>query len=179
VPRDTIALLQTREEINDLLELDSKHIDLIIPRGSNQLVKTIQQSSKSIPVMGHAEGICHVYVHVDADEQVAMRVARDAKCDYPSACNAMETLLVHKDLVATGFLQKVIDMFQMEKVKVNLGPRARLATGLTNLDEVKNFSHEYSELEMSLEIVDDERAAIEHINKYGSGHTESIITKNS
>jgi delta-1-pyrroline-5-carboxylate synthetase len=74
VPRETIALLNTREEINDLLELDSKYIDLIIPRGSNQLVKTIQKNSKSIPVLGHAEGICHVFVDKDADPEIALRV---------------------------------------------------------------------------------------------------------
>ncbi len=179
VPRETISLMHTREEINDLLELDSKYIDLIIPRGSNQLVKTIQQNSKSIPVLGHAEGICHVYLHSDADAQTAMRVVRDAKCDYPSACNAMETLLVHKDLVSTSLLANIIEMFQMEKVKIHLGPRIRAATGLTDFPEVKNFSHEYSELEMALEMVDSEKEAIDHINKYGSGHTESIITKNS
>ncbi len=80
VPRETISLLHTREAINDLLDLDSKYIDLIIPRGSNQLVKTIQQNSKSIPVLGHAEGICHVYLHHDADPQTALKVVRDAKC---------------------------------------------------------------------------------------------------
>ena len=177
VPRDTIALLQTREEINDLLELDSKYIDLIIPRGSNQLVKTIQQNSKSIPVLGHAEGICHVYLHKDADAQVAMKVVRDAKCDYPSACNAMETMLVHKDLLKTSprLLHNIIEMFQMEKVKVNLGERAKAALGL-DLPLVKNFNHEYSDLELAIETVENEFAAIDHINKNGSGHTESIIT---
>jgi delta-1-pyrroline-5-carboxylate synthetase len=78
VPRETISLLNTREEINDLLELDSKYIDLIIPRGSNQLVKNIQKNSKSIPVLGHAEGICHVYLHSDADPEVALKVGKYA-----------------------------------------------------------------------------------------------------
>ena len=76
VPRDTISLLHTREAINDLLELDSKYIDLIIPRGSNQLVSTIQKNSKSIPVLGHAEGICHVYLHKDADPNLAVKVGK-------------------------------------------------------------------------------------------------------
>ena len=175
VPRETISLLNTREEINDLLELDSKYIDLIIPRGSNQLVKTIQQNSKSIPVLGHSEGICHVYVDKEADFETAMRVVRDAKCDYPSACNAMETLLVHKDLLHTQLFDSLVDMLKSENVKIysgqNLHKSLKFAPPLAN-----QLHHEYSDLALTIELVDDVQSAIDHINTYGSGHTESIVT---
>ena len=170
--------MNTREEINDLLELDSKYIDLIIPRGSNQLVKNIQKNSKSIPVLGHAEGICHVYVDKDADPEIALKVVRDAKCDYPSACNAMETLLIHRDLVNTKLFNSIIDMFKKENVKLYFGP-SLLNLAKADFPVVRNFNHEYSDLELSVEVVGNVDEAIDHINKYGSGHTESIITRNS
>ena len=178
VPRDAIALLNKREEINDVLSLDSKYIDLIIPRGSNQLVKHIQKNSKSIPVMGHAEGVCHVYVDKDADPETAVKVVRDAKCDYPSACNAMETLLIHKDLVNTKLFDSIIEVLENEHVKLYSGPRLNKTIKFAP-PLVKKLNIEYSDLELTIELVDNVDAAIEHINNYGSSHTEAIITKNS
>ncbi len=176
-PRETISLLNKREEISDLLELDSKYIDLIIPRGSNQLVKQIQKNSKSIPVMGHSEGICHVYVDKDADPETALKVVRDAKCDYPSACNAMETLLVHKDLLNSKLFDRLIEMLEKEHVRLYSGPllskTIKFAPPLA-----KRLNYEYSDLELTIELVDDLDGAIDHINKYGSNHTESIVTQN-
>ncbi|CAF0719134.1 unnamed protein product [Brachionus calyciflorus] len=176
VPRETISLLNTREEINDLLQLDSKYIDLIIPRGSNQLVQNIQKNSKSIPVLGHAEGICHVFVDKDCDPDTVLKVVRDAKCDYPSACNAMETLLIHKDLVNTQLFESIINLFKSERVKLYAGPS--LQKYVTDLPPAKKLNHEYSDLELTIEVADNLESAVDHINKFGSNHTESIITKN-
>ena len=99
-PKETVSLVETRDEIAELVKL-GKEIDLIIPRGGNSLVQSIQSQAKGIPVMGHADGICHVYVDKDADMEKAVEIVFDSKCDYPSACNAMETLLIHQDLVGT------------------------------------------------------------------------------
>ncbi|XP_008483053.2 probable delta-1-pyrroline-5-carboxylate synthase [Diaphorina citri] len=119
--QDAISLVSTREEISDLLSME-KHIDLIIPRGSSDLVRSIQQKSQHIPVLGHAEGICHVYVDKDADIRKAIKIARDSKCDYPAACNAMETLLIHEDHFQGSFFTDVCKMFRDEGVKVYAGP---------------------------------------------------------
>ena len=112
-----ISLVSTREEIGDLLSME-KHIDLIIPRGSSELVRSIQEQSKHIPVLGHAEGVCHVYVDRDADLSKAMRIIRDSKCDYPAACNAMETLLIHESLMSGTFFSDVCSMLQKEGVSI-------------------------------------------------------------
>ena len=112
---NAISLVSTREEIGDLLSME-KHIDLIIPRGSSELVRSIQIQSKHIPVLGHAEGICHVYVDKDADLEKAKKIIRDSKCDYPAACNAMETLLIHENLMNGSFFADVCNMLQKEGV---------------------------------------------------------------
>jgi len=150
-PKETICLLNSREEIDDLLELDSKYIDLIIPRGSNTLVKNIQKKSKSIPVLGHAEGICHVFVDKDADPDLAVKVVRDSKCDYPSACNALETLLVHKSLANTELFNKLIEMLKKEKVKINSGPQFHQSLKFSP-PLAKSLKHEYSDLELTIEL---------------------------
>ncbi|CAF2659926.1 unnamed protein product [Rotaria sp. Silwood2] len=176
VPRDTIALISTREQVADLLQL-GKYIDLVIPRGSNELVRTVQKQSVQIPVLGHAEGICHVFIDKDADLDMALRIVRDSKCDYPSACNAMETLLVHKDLIRTSFFESLIDLFRAEKVKVYSGPR--LSTLLAFPPPPANSLRiEYGDLQCCIEVVDDVNDAIEHINKFSSNHTDSIVTEN-
>lgn len=112
---NAISLVSTREEIGDLLSME-KHIDLIIPRGSSELVRSIQSQSKHIPVLGHAEGICHVFVDKDADLDKALRIVRDSKCDYPAACNAMETLLIHESHLQGSFFTDVCNMLQKEGV---------------------------------------------------------------
>ncbi|CAI9091566.1 OLC1v1026632C2 [Oldenlandia corymbosa var. corymbosa] len=169
-----IGLVTTREEIPELLKLDDV-IDLVIPRGSNKLVSQIKASTK-IPVLGHADGICHVYVDKSADKDMAKRIVLDAKTDYPAACNAMETLLVHKDLVQTGTVNELIVELQIKGVTVYGGPRA---SSLMNIPEARSFHHEYSSLACTIEIVDDVHAAIDHIHRHGSAHTDSIVTNDS
>lgn len=173
---NAISLVSTREEISDLLSMD-KHIDLIIPRGSSELVRSIQQQSQHIPVLGHAEGICHIFVDKDADLQKALKIIRDAKCDYPAACNAMETLLIHEDLMSGSFFADVCNMFKREGVKLNAGPK--LNTMLTfGPPAAKSLKHEYGSLEATIEVVKGLDDAIDHIHKFGSSHTDVIITEN-
>ncbi|XP_027913507.1 delta-1-pyrroline-5-carboxylate synthase-like [Vigna unguiculata] len=167
-----IGLVTSRAEIPELLKLDDV-IDLVIPRGSNQLVSQIKSSTK-IPVLGHADGICHVYVDKSADLEMAKRIVLDAKIDYPAGCNAMETLLVHKDLVAKGWLNNIIVDLRTEGVTLFGGPKA---SPLLNIPLARTLHHEYNSLTCTVEIVDDVYAAIDHINLYGSAHTDSIVTE--
>ncbi|KAL0299218.1 UNVERIFIED_CONTAM: Delta-1-pyrroline-5-carboxylate synthase [Sesamum radiatum] len=167
-----IGLVTSREEIPELLKLDDV-IDLVIPRGSNKLVSQIKASTK-IPVLGHADGICHVYVDKSANMDMAKQIVLDAKTDYPAACNAMETLLVHKDLVQTGGVNELIVELQTKGVTIFGGPRA---SSLLNIPEARSLHHEYSSLACTVEIVDDVKAAVDHIHQHGSAHTDCIITE--
>ncbi|KAL0452818.1 UNVERIFIED_CONTAM: Delta-1-pyrroline-5-carboxylate synthase [Sesamum latifolium] len=167
-----IGLVTSREEIPELLKLDDV-IDLVIPRGSNKLVTQIKTSTK-IPVLGHADGICHVYVDKSANRDMAKQIVLDAKTDYPAACNAMETLLVHKDLLQDGILNELIVELQIKGVKIFGGPRA---SSLLNIPEARSLHHEYSSLACTVEIVDDVNAAIDHIHQHGSAHTDCIVTE--
>ncbi|XP_058263067.1 delta-1-pyrroline-5-carboxylate synthase isoform X3 [Hemibagrus wyckioides] len=174
--RDAIQLVSTREEVEDLCRLE-KMIDLIIPRGSSQLVRDIQRAAKGIPVLGHSEGICHVYVDHEASIDKVIKIVRDSKCDYPAACNAMETLLVHRDVLRTPLFDQIIDMLRTEQVKIHAGPR--FASYLTfSPSEVKSLRTEYGDMECCIEVVDSMYEAVDHIHKYGSSHTDVIITEN-
>jgi len=175
-PRETIALINTREQVADLLQL-GKYIDLVIPRGSNELVRSVQKQSVQIPVLGHAEGICHVYIDKEADLDMALRIVRDSKCDYPSACNAMETLLIHKDLIRSAFFDNLIEMFRLEKVKIYAGPRLSVMLSFPP-PPATSLRVEYGDLQCTVEVVDDVKDAIEHVNKFSSNHTDSIVTEN-
>ncbi|MED6286492.1 hypothetical protein CHARACLAT_006633 [Characodon lateralis] len=173
---DAIQLVSTREEVEDLCKLD-KMIDLIIPRGSSELVRDIQRAAKGIPVLGHSEGVCHVYVDSEASIDKAIDVVKDSKCDYPAACNAMETLLIHRDLLRTPIFDQIIDMLRTEQVKIHAGPR--FASYLTfSPSEVKSLRTEYGDLECCIEVVDSMQDAVDHIHKYGSSHTDVIVTEN-
>ncbi|KAM3958460.1 delta[1]-pyrroline-5-carboxylate synthase isoform 2-T2 [Aphomia sociella] len=173
---EAIALVSTREEISDLLSME-KHIDLIIPRGSSDLVRSIQKQSQHIPVLGHAEGICHVYLDKDADPTKALKIVRDAKCDYPAACNAMETLLVHEDHINGSLFTDVCTMLKNEGVIIHAGPN--LSSQLTfGPPPAKTMRHEYGALECSIEVVKDMNEAVDHIHKFGSSHTDVIVTEN-
>ncbi|XP_049285690.1 delta-1-pyrroline-5-carboxylate synthase [Anopheles funestus] len=174
---NAISLVSTREEISDLLSMD-QHIDLIIPRGSSELVRSIQEKAQHIPVMGHAEGICHVYVDREADLDKALKIIRDSKCDYPAACNAMETLLIHEDLLQnSSFFTDVCNLLKREGVKINSGPK--LNQMLTfGPPQAKSLKFEYGALECSIEVVKNLEEAIDHVHAYGSGHTDVIVTEN-
>uniref|UniRef100_A0A8C7TMZ0 Delta-1-pyrroline-5-carboxylate synthase n=1 Tax=Oncorhynchus mykiss TaxID=8022 RepID=A0A8C7TMZ0_ONCMY len=174
--KEAVQLVSTREEVEDLCRLDEM-IDLIIPRGSSQLVKNIQSAAKGIPVLGHSEGICHVYIDSEAAIDKAIKIVRDSKCDYPAACNAMETLLVHRDILRTPLFDQIIDMLRTEQVKIHAGPR--FASNLTfSPSEVKSLRTEYGDLECCIEVVDSMQEAIDHIHRYGSSHTDVIVTEN-
>ncbi|KAM9558082.1 delta-1-pyrroline-5-carboxylate synthase-like isoform 1-T2 [Salvelinus alpinus] len=174
--REAVQLVSTREEVEDLCRLDEM-IDLIIPRGSSQLVRNIQNAAKGIPVLGHNEGICHVYIDSEAAIDKVIKIVRDSKCDYPAACNAMETLLVHRDILRTPLFDQIIDMLRTEQVKIHAGPR--FASYLTfSPSEVKSLRTEYGDLECCIEVVDSMQEAIDHIHRYGSSHTDVIVTEN-
>ncbi|CAL9106939.1 unnamed protein product [Musa textilis] len=167
-----IGLVTSRDEIPDLLKLDDV-IDLVIPRGGNKLITQIKDSTK-IPVLGHADGICHVYVDKSADMEMAKHIVLDAKIDYPAACNAMETLLIHKELLKTEGLNDLIVELKSEGVALFGGPRASLEF---DIPEAPLFHHEYNSMACTVEVVDDIHAAIDHIHHHGSAHTDCIIAK--
>jgi glutamate-5-semialdehyde dehydrogenase len=167
-----LELLTSREESLALLKLDGL-VDLIIPRGSNALVRYIQDNTR-IPVLGHADGICHLYVDAAADLDQALRVAIDAKTQYPAACNAIETLLVHEQ-IAPSFLAMAIEAFSAAGVELR-GDAAALALGISHAASEEDWSCEYSDLVLAVKLVPDLEAAIEHIGRYGSRHTDAICT---
>lgn len=173
--QDAIQMVDSRDQVSELVSLGN--IDLIIPRGSNQLVKTIQQQAKGTPVLGHADGICHVYIDKDADPEQAIKIVVDSKCNYPAACNAMETLLVHRSLVNTELFKKICEVLKEEQVKFNVGPRLAQLIPFYN-SCTTNYKVEYGSLECTIELVDSVEDAANHINNFGSGHTDSIVTTN-
>ncbi|MEL7506894.1 MAG: glutamate-5-semialdehyde dehydrogenase [Cyanobacteria bacterium J06554_1] len=174
VDPNAVQLLTTREETRALLALDS-YVDLIIPRGSNAFVKFVQENTR-IPVLGHADGICHLYVDVAADLEKTANIAVDAKVGYPSACNAIETLLVHKD-IALKALPVLAAALQQEGVKLlGDGTTQRVLTDIQAATE-EDWSTEYSDLILAIRVVDSVDAAIDHINTYGSRHTDAIATE--
>ena len=190
VSGEVIGLVTSRAEISQLLKLDDL-IDLVIPRGGNALVRHIQQSTQ-IPVLGHADGVCHVYVDAQADLDKAERICVDAKINYPAACNAMETVLIHRDLVERGEADRIIDALRSAGVTVLGGPQA-VSSGLISADDAittprvvaSDSGHEehdplhveYGDLTCACEVVTSLDEAITHCNTHGSGHTESIISE--
>ena len=173
VSPQAINLLNTREEIRGLLALD-QYIDLIIPRGSNEFVQYIQQNTH-IPVLGHADGICHLYLDRQADLTKAIAVTVDAKTHYPAACNAIETLLIH-EAIAAEFLPPIAKALREKGVSL----RGDVVTqALIDCDPATetDWRTEYSDLILSIKIVPSLQTAIDHINTYGSKHTDGIITE--
>ena len=158
-PQNVIQQVFTHEDIAEMLKCD-KYINLIIPRGGNKLVKFIKENTK-IPVLGHADGICHIFVDKTADLEMAIKVVTDAKTQYPSACNSVETLLIHEKF---PYIDNLLAALQLSEIQLINNP--------------ESWSHEYGDKILSFKTVKNVDEAIEHINTYGSGHTDSIITKN-
>ncbi len=173
--KNAICLLTSRKDSMAMLNLE-KYVNLIIPRGSNELVKFIQENTR-IPVLGHADGICHLFIDNEANLEMALSVALDSKIQYPAACNAIETLLVHKD-IAPVFLEKAIPLFNSNDVKL-IGDKKSVELGLKYEASLEDWKTEYLDLILSIKIVDDLEEAITHIQKYSSKHTDGIITENS
>ena len=172
--KNAICLLTSRKDSMSMLKLE-KYINLIIPRGSNELVRFIQENTR-IPVLGHADGICHLYVDNEANLDMALSVTLDSKIQYPAACNAIETLLVHKDIAPT-FLEKAIPFFNSKEVKL-IGDKRSVELGVKFLASPEDWQTEYLDLILSIKIVDGLKEAIIHIQEFSSKHTDGIITDN-
>lgn len=172
LPEAALSLLASREEVSEMLSCDGD-IDLIIPRGSNAFVKYIMDHS-DIPVMGHADGICHLYVDRRAEIGMAVALTVDAKTQYPAVCNAIETVLVHKE-IAAAFLPAARKALAEKGVTVYGCAETAKYVDVLPADE-KSYRTEYLDLKLNLKIVESLDEAVSHINRYGSGHTDAIVT---
>jgi len=172
---NVVALLTSREETLELLNLD-QYVNLIIPRGSNEFVQFVQEHTR-IPVLGHAEGICHVYVDQSADVAQAVEIAVDSKIQYPAACNAVETILVH-GAIASQYLPPLLSALQSHQVKVLGDTKTQAIVDVAPATEA-DWATEYGDLIVAIKVVDSLEAAIAHINQYGSGHTDAIATQDT
>jgi glutamate-5-semialdehyde dehydrogenase len=172
LPDGWLALLETRADVAEMLGLD-RYIDLIIPRGSNAFVKHIMDNTR-IAVLGHADGICHVYIDRAADARMAVRLAVDSKCQYVAVCNAAETILIHQDQAAS-LLPALKDALEAQGVEIRGCPATAGIIDVMPASE-EDWRTEYLDLIVSIKVVPGLDAAIEHINRYGSGHTDVIVT---
>lgn len=181
IPADAICAVDGRAAVDALLGLDDL-IDLVVPRGSGALVRSVQSRTR-IPVLGHAEGICHVYVDREADIAMAVAIVIDSKMQYPAACNATETVLIHRDL-APAVLIPLLERLGACGVEVRAcGDSLALAQSLGIPDSLvsatsNDWRTEYGGPVLACKLVDSVEAAIEHVNRYGSGHTDTIVTGN-
>jgi glutamate-5-semialdehyde dehydrogenase len=173
IPSGWLQLLETRSDVNEMLKLD-EYIDLIIPRGSNEFVKYIMDNS-NIAVLGHADGICHVYIDEKADIEMAVNVAIDSKTQYVAVCNAAETFLVHEK-IAANFLPVLKE--KMTNVEIRGCEKTRKIIDVNEATE-EDWGKEYLDYIVSIKILKNVDEAIEFINKYGSGHTDSIVTSDA
>jgi glutamate-5-semialdehyde dehydrogenase len=172
IPPGWVQLLETRQDVAEMLALDEQ-IDLLVPRGSNEFVRHIMAGT-NIPVLGHADGICHVYVHADADLDMAERIVSDSKCQYVAVCNAAETLLVDA-ACAEAFLPRAAAALAAKGCRLKGCERTRAIVDAEPATDA-DWATEYLDLIVAVRVVDGLDAAIEHINRYGSGHTDAIVT---
>ncbi|WP_299267367.1 glutamate-5-semialdehyde dehydrogenase [Halorientalis sp.] len=173
LPDGWIQLIEAHEEVDRLLEMNDE-VDLLMPRGSSEFVSYIQDNTQ-IPVLGHTEGVCHVYVDEAADLEMAEKIAFDAKVQYPAVCNAVETLLVD-DAVADQFLPTIVERYEEAAVELRGDAATRDVVDVDAATD-DDWETEYGDLELSIRVVDDVYDAVTHINTHGSKHTESIVTE--
>ena len=181
VPENAVSLVESRDEVSQLVKMSSE-LDLIIPRGSNELVRNIQKNAQ-VPVLGHADGLCHVYLDQAADEKKSIEVALDAKLDYPAVCNAAETLLVHQKYPVEWLVEI---LRKMQEAGVELRVCQQTQKRLEKFTELKlktavveDWTTEYIDLIISVKSVKSAEEAVWHINHFGSRHTDTIVTENS
>ncbi len=174
LPDGWITLLESRDDVNEMLKMD-EYIDLVIPRGSNEFVRYIMDNSR-IPVMGHADGICHVYADKDAELEMAIRITVDSKTQYVAVCNATETLLVHAD-IAEEFLPGLKAELDKKNVEI-YGDEGTQKIIPVKAASDADWATEYLDYTISIKVVKSIDEAIKHINTYGSGHTDTIVTGN-
>jgi glutamate-5-semialdehyde dehydrogenase len=174
VPEGWIQLVEGREEVRKLLKLE-EYVDLLVPRGGKEFIRFIQRHTR-IPVLGHAEGVCHVYVDEHADFEKALEICYDAKVQYPAVCNAAEKVLVHAK-VAEEFLPRLVEVYSKAGVEVRGCERTRGIVKVKRARE-EDWHAEYLDLIIAVKVVDSLEEAISHINRYGSRHTDAIVTEN-
>jgi glutamate-5-semialdehyde dehydrogenase len=176
LPEDSVNLVTGRESVLPLLGM-SDVIDMVIPRGSKQLVEFVQANTR-IPVLGHAEGVCHIYVDAAADPEMALAIIDDSKTDYPAACNAAETVLVHEQ-IAQSFLPRMAEWLSSRNVALRGCEKTRAILAAQPVEAVADteWNTEYSDLVLAVRVVNSMDEAIEHIHTHGSSHTETIVTQ--
>ncbi len=177
IPEGSIEFIETteREAIFELIKLD-QYIDVVIPRGSEEMIRTIREKA-TVPVLAHGKGNCHTYVDKDANLDMAIRICYNAKVQRPGVCNAMETLLVHKE-IAKKFLPLMLEEYRKANVEIHGCEKTQeIVSGIKPASE-DDWYKEYLSLILAVKVVNSVEEAIEHINKYGSGHSEAIITEN-
>jgi glutamate-5-semialdehyde dehydrogenase len=174
LPDHWAQMIETREDVKEMLS-HSEYLDLVIPRGSNELVQMVMSSTK-VPVLGHADGVCHLYVHETGDLQKAVALAIDGKVQYPSACNSIETLLVDQ-AVAQDFLTRFQEVATEQGIKLKGCEQTRaILSGVEAADE-EDWHREYGDLRLAIKVVKGLKEAVDHINHYGSHHTDCIVAQ--
>lgn len=175
LPETSLALAEAHQEIDELLTCNHT-VDLLVPRGSAKFIRYIMTHTQ-IPVLGHADGVCHIYVDREYDPKLAIPVIVDSKVQYPAACNAVETVLIHRD-IAKDFLPPLADALKKAGVKLRGTEEVNAVTPVEVMAPEESWHHEYLDLVLALKIVGSMEEAVDHINRYGSHHTESILTTN-
>lgn len=177
IPADSIQFIDTsdRQAVQDLIHMNGL-VDVVIPRGGAGLIQAVVRNA-SVPVIETGAGVCHTYVDKDADVEMAMKIAFNAKVQRPSVCNAMETLLVHKD-IADKFLPMMLMMYNSSAVEIRGDEAVQEYSGQVHPATEEDWSTEYGDLRLSVKIVDSIKEAMAHIAKYGTGHSECIVTNN-